>query len=395
MEIRQVSAGERLVVSVPLQAYGFQPSPTAGRALEKMHDAQRYYEGNVTLVAEEGGVAVAEASAIPMRQNVRGSVFPMAGIAGVATLPLERRRGHVRAVLMELLGRMRDTGHVVSALYPFRPSFYQRFGYAGLPKARTVVFSPGDLTALLRIELAGTASWERVGSGFGVYRDFTLQLLAQQHGFAVFPDYRAVQLRDADDRWLATARVDGEVAGAVTYRIAGYAGDLIAGDMLTTSPLSRSLLLQFFAYHVDQVARIVATVAADEFPELWATDLAAVTEAKTSFPGSAAPMARVLSLDALAGIPAGPGRVAVGITGDPFIAGRYVLDGTAGALEVTRSQRPAPAATLTAAGLAGLGYGLLDPEDGVVRQLGEVGCEAAGGLRALFPRRVPHVFAAF
>src|SRR5260370_37317579 len=112
---------------------------------------------------------------------------------------------------MALLDGMRDAGHVVSALYPFRPSFYQRFGYAGLPKARTVVFSPGDLTALLRIELAGTASWERGGSGFGVYRDFTLQLLAQQHGFAVFPEHRACQFRAADYFWVAPPRVDGDV----------------------------------------------------------------------------------------------------------------------------------------------------------------------------------------
>lgn len=45
------------------------------------------------LVAEEDGVAVVDASAIPMRQNVRGCVYPMAGIARVATLPLARRRG--------------------------------------------------------------------------------------------------------------------------------------------------------------------------------------------------------------------------------------------------------------------------------------------------------------
>src|SRR5260370_41195146 len=120
-----------------------------------------------------------------MRQNVRGCVFPMAGIAGVAPLPLERRRGHVRAVLMELLGRMRDTGHVVSALYPFRPYFYQRFGYAGLPKARTDEFSHGDLTALPRLELAGTASWEAAGTAFDIYCDVTLQLRAQKHAFAV------------------------------------------------------------------------------------------------------------------------------------------------------------------------------------------------------------------
>ena len=85
-------------------------------------------------------MALADASAIPMRQNIRGVVYPMAGVAGVATLPLARRRGYARALVTELLGQMREAGHAVSALYPFRPSFYQRFGDVGLPRTRTVRF---------------------------------------------------------------------------------------------------------------------------------------------------------------------------------------------------------------------------------------------------------------
>ena len=95
---------------------------------------------NVTLVAEVNGVAMADASAIPMRQNIRGNVYPMAGVAGVATLPLARRSGFARELVTALLARMRDTGHAVSALYPFRPSFYQRFGFVGLPRTRTVAW---------------------------------------------------------------------------------------------------------------------------------------------------------------------------------------------------------------------------------------------------------------
>ncbi len=141
MKIRQIEAGERPTVSLPVQAYAFESSPAAGEMAQRMRDFQRYTDENVTLVAEEDGVAVAAASAIPMRQNVRGRVYPMAGVASVASLPLGRRRGHVRALMTDLLGRMREEGCAVSALYPFRPSFYERFGYVGLPKARTVISS--------------------------------------------------------------------------------------------------------------------------------------------------------------------------------------------------------------------------------------------------------------
>ena len=394
MEIRQIEAAERQAVSMPVQAYAFQPSPAAGELAQRLQDVQRYYEGNVTLVAEDDGVAVAEVSAIPMQQNVRGGVYPMAGVAGVATQPLARRRGHVRALMMELLGRMRDTGCALSALYPFRPSFYERFGYVGLPKVRTVTFSPTDLAGLVHRELPGEVSWERSGPGYSRYREFTSRLLAECHGFGLLPEYRTVELRDSDDRWLAAAWAGGEMLAAVTYRISRHGGDLLADDLLTRSPLGRALLLQFFARHVNQVSRVVVTVPAGELPELWTTDLAAVTQAAISFPVAPAPMARVLSLDLLAGTPAGPGRVTVEVVDDPFISGRYRLDGTSGVLDVTSGAQGSEA-TLTAAGMSGLIYGVLDPDDVVVRGFGDVPAEVASRLRVLFPRRIPYLFASF
>ena len=229
-------------------------------------------------------MALADASAIPMRQNIRGVVYPMAGVAGVATLPLARRRGYARALVTELLGQMREAGHAVSALYPFRPSFYQRFGYVGLPRTRTVRFQPAALTDLLRAELPGEITWGPVADGYEAYIDFTQRLLAGQHGFAVLPEYRTIELPNAEDRWLVMAWDGGEPVGAATYQITGYAGVLVADDMLTAGPLGRALLLQFFARHVDQVSEVEVQVGAGELPELWATDLAAVTQATTSFP---------------------------------------------------------------------------------------------------------------
>jgi hypothetical protein len=181
---------------------------------------------------------------------------------------------------------------------------------------------------------------------------------------------------------------------AVTYRISRYGGDLLADDLLARSPLGRALLLQFFARHVDQVSRVVVTVPAGEIPELWTTDLAVVTQAAISFPVAPAPMARVLSLDLLAGMPVGPGRVTVELVDDPFISGRYGFDGASGVLNVTRGAQGAEA-TLTAAGMSGLIYGVLDPDDVVVRGLGVVPAEVASRLRVLFPRRIPYLFASF
>lgn len=396
MTIRRVTADERLTTSFPLAAYAFESSPLGAARVEQFRDYLPYNEGNTTLAVEEDGDTLAAASAIPMRQNLRGVVLPMAGVAGVATHPLARRQGHVRTLLHQLLDEMRDEGHALSALYPFRPSFYARFGYLGLPKPRTVTFTPADLGPLLRAELPGEVGWERIGAGYPTWRAFTERCLRERHGFSLFPDYRAVGLRDRDEHWLLTARVDGETTGAITYRIDEHGGTLHGNELLATDPLARMLLLQFFARHVDQVERVSVQVPPDELPELWLTDLDVHVEARVGRPGSSAPMARLLSLDALRGLPAGPGRVRVELTGDRWLTGTHLLDGTSGTLDVvTGDNGPAPTATLTAAGLSALAYGVLDPSELPLRGLGEVPVDAAAELRGIFPRAVPYLFADF
>ncbi|MFI7426220.1 enhanced intracellular survival protein Eis [Micromonospora sp. NPDC049836] len=399
MRIRRLAAEERLTTSFPLQAYAFEASPMAASRTEEFREYLPYNAGNRTLVVEDDGLTTAAVSAIPMRQNLRGRVLPMAGVAGVTTHPLARRRGHVRTLLERLLDELREEGHALSALYPFRASFYERFGYVGLPRRRTAVFSPADLAPLLRAELPGDVSWERIGAGWATWRGYTERQLRERHGFAIFPEFRAVSLRDRDDRWLLTAVRDGVPVGAVTYRIDDHGGELIADDLLADDPYARASLLRFFAHHVDQVDRIRVELPADELPELWLTDLAVHVEARVSRPGSPAPMARLLSLDALAGLPAGTGRVRVELVGDRWLAGAHLLDGATGRLELLPGESAAagsvPTATLTAAGLSALAYGVLDPVEVAIRGLGEVPPDAAGELRRIFPRALPYLFADF
>ncbi|WLS46755.1 GNAT family N-acetyltransferase [Micromonospora profundi] len=396
MTIRRVTADERLTTSFPLAAYAFESSPLGAARVEEFRDYLPYHQGNTTLAVEENGETLAAASAIPMRQNLRGSVLSMAGVAGVATHPLARRQGHVRGLLHQLLDEMRDEGHQLTALYPFRPSFYARFGYIGLPKPRTVAFTPADLGSLVGAELPGEVGWERIRAGYPAWRAFTERCLAERHGFSIFPDYRDAGLRDRDEHWLLTARVDGEVTGVLTYRIDGHGGTLIGNELLVADPLARTLLLQFFARHVDQVDRVTVQVPPDELPELWRTDLDVHVEARAGRPGSSAPMARLLSLDALSGLSAGPGRVRVELTGDRWLAGSHLLDGTTGALELLPDDSARlPTATLTAAGLSALAYGVLDPAELPLRGLGDVPADAAAELRGIFPRAVPYLFADF
>ena len=392
MQIRQITADERPDTMWPLQAYAFLPSPWTDEQAAANRRRMTFFSTAVNLIAEEDGKTLAGAVALPMRENLRGVVHRMAGIASVATHPSARRRGLVRALLERLLRQMRDEGCELSALYPFRPSFYAKFGYVGLPRQRTATFAPEGLLHLVRADLPGEVERLPMQEGFAELDALTVRLLGERHGFAVYDETRTAEFREMK-RWIAVARAGGEVVGAVVYKIDDHAGDLVAGDLLTTGPLGRALLLQFFAWHVDQVARIVVTVSPDDVPELWGTDLAVTTESKVSFPAAPGPMARVLDLMALTGTPAGDGAVTVEVVDDELIGGVYRLEGDGGRLAVNRGG--SSETRLTAAGLSGLAYGVLDPVDVATRGLGHVDASAIEPLRSLFPRALPYLFADF
>jgi predicted N-acetyltransferase YhbS len=390
MKIREVTAEERLTTSVPLGLYAFSPSPGE----EPEPGFVPYARESVTLIAEEGGTTLAAVTAIPMRQNVRGVVLPMAGIADVTSHPLARRRGLVRTLMGRLLASMRDA-HPVSTLYPFRPSFYERFGYVGFPQARTAAFAPAGLAHLVSAELPGTVVWQHVRQGYDEQRALTLRLLEERHGFAVFGEARAAMLRDTRDRWLVTARDEnGDTVGAATYRIERHGGDLVTDTFLVMGAVGRALLLQFFARHVDQVGRVVLPVAPAEMPELWGTDLAVEVTARVAHPVSPAPMGRVLDLERTAGLWAGDGATVVEVVGDELIGGRWRLTGEGGRLGIARTDR-APGATLTAPGLSALLYGVLEVEEVVVRGLGSADAASTAALRRMFPRDLPYLYENF
>ncbi len=393
MKIRQITAAERTAFMFPLQTYAFLPSPWPDEDQAAYAGRMRFFETAVSLVAEEDGQALASVAALRMRQNVRGLVHDMAGVASVTSDPSARRRGYVRALMDRLLRQMRDEGCAVSALYPFRPSFYERFGFVGIPRHRTAAFAPEGLSHLVRRELPGQVERLSMRDGFAAWGQLSRRLLTERHGFAVYDEVRTAEFRD-EKFWVAVARAGGEVVGAVRYRVDRYGGDLIAGDLLTTGPLGRALLLQFFARHVDQVARVVVTISTDEVPELWGTDFAVLTEGRVTHPRQGGAMVRVLDMAALDGTAVGGGSVTVEITGDELIGGVWQLAGDDGRL-VVRKGTAAPAATLTAAGFSGLLYGVLDPVEVVTRGHGDVEASAIEPLTALFPRRMPYIFADF
>ncbi|HEX2168435.1 MAG TPA: GNAT family N-acetyltransferase [Longimicrobiales bacterium] len=65
----------------------------------------------------------------PLRQWVAGEAMPMTGVGTVAISPAHRKQGLAAELVGEALREGRERGDIVSALFPFRVSFYQRLGY--------------------------------------------------------------------------------------------------------------------------------------------------------------------------------------------------------------------------------------------------------------------------
>jgi predicted acetyltransferase len=92
--------------------------------------------GDDLLLAEKDGVAVGSTTSYSMSMWVRGAAVACQGVAFVGTVKTHRRAGGIASALMrETLRKGRERGQAVSALMPFRASFYEHFGY-GLVERR-------------------------------------------------------------------------------------------------------------------------------------------------------------------------------------------------------------------------------------------------------------------
>lgn len=65
----------------------------------------------------------------PLELYMGGAKLRMGAVAGVVSWPESRREGYVGDLLVRLLAEERERGVPLSGLYPFKQSFYRRFGW--------------------------------------------------------------------------------------------------------------------------------------------------------------------------------------------------------------------------------------------------------------------------
>jgi predicted acetyltransferase len=83
-----------------------------------------------TLCAFESAQLATCYAAWPFTMRLNGAPIPIAGVTTVSTLPVYRRRGHLRAIMDADFRRLHDQGGpAIAVLYASLAAIYQRFGY--------------------------------------------------------------------------------------------------------------------------------------------------------------------------------------------------------------------------------------------------------------------------
>ena len=389
--IRQLTGDDMLETLFALGTYAFRATPPYPDKAEFFERA-RGREGWTYFALFRDGRPMAGAASVPLTQQVRGAIYPIAGVLAVVTDPAARRQGYSRQVLARLMAADRENGRPLSCLYPFRESFYERLGYITFPLARIARFSPLSLAPLVKRDLGGQVERVLLADGYDVYHSYVLRLQQRTHGMAVFdfPD-RAGAVRNP--LWLALAQVNGEPAGVMLYQLTGQdigQFKLEARQFYYDSSQGRYLLLQWIGRHADQAGEAAISLAPFEWPETWLADI------KVNI-GSAerAAMGRVLDVAGIGGMHTGPGRFSARILDPlcPWNEGVWQFETAGGELHVSPGGRAG--CDLTIQGLSALVYGTHDPNDLPLRGWGNPTTELQAKLRALFPPRVPYVHEVF
>jgi predicted acetyltransferase len=393
VEIREVDREEFIHTGLAVADYAFGASPREPD-LEETRRNDPYFANSRALVAFVDGQPQATLVNHEMTQNIRGTVVPMGGVAGVSSLPAARRRGIVRQMFERVYELQREMEMPISALYPFRDSFYERMGYAGFPTPHYVTLKPEALAPLVRLEKPGSCEQVSMKDGFDEWRAFLERYQRQTHGFALRHRSYARRAQDRNERWVAFARHEGEIVGAMTFRITGYTERMQVDTFYTTSSAGRYQLLDWIGRHTDQVKEAVIELRPDETPEVWFHDLGATvsTAPEHAWP---APMGRVVNVARLSGIGCGEGEVTLDVT-DPLCAwntGRFTLRGEGRRLVVEAGGEHATPITIQ--GLSALVFSGHDPADFPFRGWGNPGPATQQALRCLFPAATPDIHETF
>ncbi len=252
------------------QEYCFRvPAQENARYMERLFQI----EDSRAVVTDDGEIrAVMEL--LRTRMYIDGKAVPMWGIGGVASVPENRRSGHVGAILLEAIREMKQHGVPLSTLYPFKQSFYRRYGWEVASAWLWHQIPVGLLAPYRRQEghvrryLPGKADWQELES---IYRRWAeprrgfLERGSEARWQHVLLTWQDRPLHVAVWRPSASAEPEGYMA----YRFDKVDGRdaLFIREMVALTPQAERGLLGYAANHDSQV-KLVGLRTDREYP-LW------------------------------------------------------------------------------------------------------------------------------
>jgi predicted acetyltransferase len=190
--------------------------------------------------------------------TVRGGEHPLAGLAGVATPPENRRQGLVARLLRESLAEYRERDYYLSALWPFEYAFYRRYGWA---QAGTTAIYECDPEALVFAARTDGGEFRRLSAD-----DFAAMdpvLAAAGEGASLWMRrseewwHNRVFTGREDDPYVYGVEHDGDLRGYVVYDIETDGGRTMQVNECNALDHEAFMdLLRFLFYHDSQVERV-------------------------------------------------------------------------------------------------------------------------------------------
>src|SRR6056297_520045 len=195
---------------------------------------------------------------IDFRRRVPGDFHDLHGLSAVASPPERRRQGLVGEMLHESLVQSREEGVYLSALWPFKRSFYAQYGWATATRAVEHELDPGALSFAPdhdRGEFVPLEAddWERaaaVHDAHGSPYELTMDRTEEWWRTRVFSGWQ-------DDPYAYGFERDGDLAAYLTYSVEdGDGKTLDVRDWAAVDHDARLAVLRFLADHDSQVDEV-------------------------------------------------------------------------------------------------------------------------------------------
>lgn len=150
-----------------LLRYAFQVSNneliTLGYEVDEIKQAKSAVLSKAKVLGWFDGQKLASQIAVyPMKMNIHGVIYKMAGVTGVATYPEYSNLGLMNDLMIKSIENMKKEGQTISVLYPYSIPFYRRKGWEIISDKMSFTIKdtqlPKTITSKGRVERVSTDS---------------------------------------------------------------------------------------------------------------------------------------------------------------------------------------------------------------------------------------------